>query len=89
MADRGRLRAHVVAGRLDGGLHLGSPGDGRVERDGGALGGEVDVGLGHAVGLAQEALDAVDARGAGHALDADGDDDGLRRGPCRGAAEVG
>ena len=76
------LRPHIVAGRLDGGLHLGPAGHGRINEDGRTFGGEVDVGPGHAVGVAQEALDAVDAGGAGHALDADRELDGLgcRRG---------
>ena len=73
----GALGPHVVAGGLDGGLDLGATGHGRIDPHGGALGGQVDVGLGHAVGVAQEALDAVDAGGAGHAFHADRELDGL------------
>jgi hypothetical protein len=76
-ARRGRPRGRpsarfgpdVVAGRLDGRDQLQRPGDGRVDGHRGPLRGQVDVGLEDAVGLVQEALDAVDARGAGHPLD--------------------
>ena len=71
------LRSNVVARPLDGRDQLGSPGQRRVDADGRLLGGEVHVRLDHAVGLAQEALDPVDARGAGHPVD--GQDDLDRR----------
>ena len=66
---RRRLGADVVAGGLDGGHQLLAPDQRRVGVNGRPLGGQVDVGVDDAVGLAQESLDAVDAGGAGHALD--------------------
>ena len=55
------LGAYVVAGSHDRGLDLSAARDRRIDQDRGTLGREVDVGLGHAIGLAQEALDAIDA----------------------------
>jgi hypothetical protein len=43
------------------------------------VGGEVHVRFRHAVGPPQVALDTVDARGAGHALDVEGDEDRFLR----------
>ena len=51
-------------------------GDGRVVRDGGAFGGQVDGGVFHAVDFLQAAFDSSHAVGAGHALHAQFD--GLR-----------
>ena len=83
----GRLegaRADLVAGPLDRRHELG-PADPLGEvADRGDLRGEVDAGLLDAVGLAQEPLDPVAARGAGHADDREGD----LHGTC-GAGGVG
>jgi hypothetical protein len=66
---RGRGLADLVAGGLDRMGQLVAPDAARVEADAGLLSGQVDVRRQHAVGLAQEALDPIAARGAGHALD--------------------
>ena len=58
----------LVAGGLDGGHELLGGDGARVELDPGLLGGVVDRG-GDAVELVELALDAVGARGAGHAGD--------------------
>ena len=50
----------------------------RIDAHGRPLGGEVHVRLDDAVGLAEEALDPVDARGAGHPVDGQDDLDRLR-----------
>ena len=71
------LRADLVAGGLDGPDERVPARDGRVERDGGPLGGEVDGRVTDPGGLREEALDAVDARGAGHPLDGQDDLDRL------------
>ena len=65
----GRLGPDVVAGRLDAPRPAPPDRRRRVDADGRPFGGQVDAGVDHTVGLAQEALDAVDARGARHALD--------------------
>ncbi len=68
----GRAGTHVVAGRFDGADQSGSIGEARVVVDRGGLGGEVDRGLVDAGRLAQESLDPIDARRAGHPLDGEG-----------------
>src|SRR5262249_10388002 len=75
--------ADVVPGRLDRADELLTAGDRRVDVDGGTLRGEVDRRVGHARGPREEALDAVHARGAGHALDGQDDLDGLDGLGCR------
>ena len=75
---RGGLRPDLVAGGLDGLHQLVAAGDARINADRGLLGGEVDRRLLDARRLLEEALDAVHARGAGHALDGQDDLDGLR-----------
>ncbi len=57
----------VVARGMDGRNDAGAVDHGGVEADGGALGGEIDIRLGHAIGAAEVALDAVHAARAGHA----------------------
>ena len=61
------LAPDVIARGLDGGHDPGAVDARRVEPDRGALGREVDVRLGHAIGAVEEALDAVHAARAGHA----------------------
>ena len=70
------LGPDLVAGGLDGPHQLVAAGDAGVDADRRPLGGEVDGGPLHARRLLQEPLDAVDARGAGHALDGQDDLDG-------------
>ena len=78
--------ADLVARLLDRPDELGAPdGLGQVA-DRGHLGREVDVRLDDAVGLAQEPLDPVAARGAGHPDDGERD---LDRWPGAGAADDG
>jgi len=67
------IRAHVIAGGLDGADEVRAVSRCRVVRDAGALGGDVDVGLEDTVGLVQEALDAIDTARASHALDIERD----------------
>ena len=75
---RGQIGPDVVAGRLDRRHDPGLVDAGRVIPDRRLLGREVDGGPLDAIGTCQEALDAVDTAGAGHALD--GQDDLHRRG---------
>ena len=63
------IGADRVTGRLDGGHQAASVDHGGVEADGRPFGGEVHRGVRHAIGLAQESLDPVDARRTGHADD--------------------
>jgi O6-methylguanine-DNA--protein-cysteine methyltransferase len=71
--------AHVVAGRLDGIDEDVAIGEVRLEIDRCGLGREVDAGSFDARGLREEALDAVHARRARHALDRQVDMHGLGR----------
>ena len=74
--------ADLVPGRLDGLRYLVEPGCFRQVADGSNFGREVDVGLGDAGGLAQVALDPIDARSAAHALDGQLDLGGRGGGRC-------
>ena len=77
-ARRGDLGADVVPRGLHGGHELVTSRDAGVDEHGRALRGQVHARLEHAVRLAQEALDAIDAGGAGHALDGEHDADRSR-----------
>ena len=74
VGGRDLLDAGDVARGIDGGDEAGDVHARRVEADGRGLGREVDVRLLDALDLAEEAGDAVDARGARHPLDGERDD---------------
>ena len=72
-------RPDVVARRLDRLDQLASTRNGGIHGHRGALRGEVDARVQNAIRLLQVPLDAIDAGGAGHALDVEHDFDRLRR----------
>ena len=78
-----RRSGNFVAGVCNDARKIGGASDIWEIADRGALGGKVDAHLTDAVRLAQETVDPIDARGAGHPGDGEGDLSRLhRRGNC-------
>ena len=83
-----RRGGNFVAGVRDDARKIGGASQLREIADCGTLGGKVDTHLANTIRLAQETINAIDARGTGHPSDGEGDLGRLHRHGNRWCAQV-